>query len=1056
MGKTKLQITAMYMAMLIVMIPVYSATVFAELNDVRAKGTDSIYNYMRVNDNVTFEAKANITGDSAIGPTQLWLGSATAFAACSPAVVGIDVYDCSLANYPITGISTTLLFTVNLYNDTGTLEDSAVGNITVDNREPTITNIAIVPAATNTGEVNITYNAQDYAYDTGDYNSCSGISRVEFYKDSASGDLITTETLDTENCTVSGIVSYSTDINYGSETICAKAFDRFEQESAERCSSFSVDKVGPVILANSLLVYDSNGDVYYFSGDEITGVSISINITGDDLDKNNVVADLSELNPAAGYGRVQATCGSTADNLTVCAWSISLILNSSDTSYKLYINASDTASNKDSEIVSKSFSYDAEGPRATSISTDIIDLRGNYYIKESGNKFTASISESGSGIDSNDIFLKFGNVVINHLEELQQTYASFAADNCTGSYTCYWNDISLSVSDGLIQAFIDQDSKDIMGNAANYTSINVTLDKTAPSFFNITVKGLSGGTDDDYADFITTENSLEIELTVDEANPIDGAFGDFSKFITNTTKEEGTCVETNTTSRKTCSWTTSQIDKAGYIQDNLVFNVTDIVGNSLTYSYPLEVLELYNETADYWSSSVICSPSKIDRQITTLINQLVYCHVDLTANEADAETLTLELGSCEDMEQVNSSNQSSLNYIEQINLMNDLAGSTDPYVEVTLKATDMKIDSLDITCPISIKSKTSTKVTKYAEIENATISIPFYNMPLGEYSTEVQGIIDNAKDNILVDMGWITDLNKIMHYGEKLCELISTFIKIYGLFTSIGMILSIGETTSWEPFSSAAIYAARSRIQETQSGVGALTKTNWAWVSKFCKFFSCRLFYDEVWGKDSEESIGHALGEWQRGVLEVANTVSTGGGNFFGQDAYVTYKDGTETGYEEHLAGKLNPKDSIVISTLTLCIPGIIYNLNKLRQIECMYVDCLQTNAKNGLPIKVCEDQKHYSTCKYWSGELFQLLPWTGLWNAFIDTIKQALSSPWGFLDIFLGYACSGTIEIPKMGIPAQVCLINDLLGLIADVYEDLDGLGENWELEGDYCENID
>ena len=90
MGKTKLQITAMYMAMLIVMIPVYSATVFAELNDVRAKGTDSIYNYMRVNDNVTFEAKANITGDSAIGPTQLWLGSATAFAACSPAVVGID------------------------------------------------------------------------------------------------------------------------------------------------------------------------------------------------------------------------------------------------------------------------------------------------------------------------------------------------------------------------------------------------------------------------------------------------------------------------------------------------------------------------------------------------------------------------------------------------------------------------------------------------------------------------------------------------------------------------------------------------------------------------------------------------------------------------------------------------------------------------------------------------------------------------------------------------------------------------------------------------------
>ena len=70
-----------------------------------------------------------------------------------------------------------------------------------------------------------------------------------------------------------------------------------------------------------------------------------------------------------------------------------------------------------------------------------------------------------------------------------------------------------------------------------------------------------------------------------------------------------------------------------------------------------------------------------------------------------------------------------------------------------------------------------------------------------------------------------------------------------------------------------------------------------------------------------------------------------------------------------------------------------------------------------------------------------------------IGMVKRALSSPLGFLDMTLAYVC--TYLIKTDGVGAQICLINDMAGLIADVYSDLQGIGEDWEIKEDYCDNI-
>src|SRR3989344_4466014 len=127
-----------------------------------------------------------------------------------------------------------------------------------------------------------------------------------------------------------------------------------------------------------------------------------------------------------------------------------------------------------------------------------------------------------------------------------------------------------------------------------------------------------------------------------------------------------------------------------------------------------------------------------------------------------------------------------------------------------------------------------------------------------------------------------------------------------------------------------------------------------------------------------------------------------------------------------------------------------------MKQIECMYVDCLQTYAKQGLPLQACEEQKSFAQCKYGVGELFAFTP-MALLDSFSGLVKQALSSPAGLVDIFMGQVCAHLILTPQGGIPANLCLINNIFGLTVDVGEDFIGKEslfkkDKWEIQHDYC----
>ena len=105
----------------------------------------------------------------------------------------------------------------------------------------------------------------------------------------------------------------------------------------------------------------------------------------------------------------------------------------------------------------------------------------------------------------------------------------------------------------------------------------------------------------------------------------------------------------------------------------------------------------------------------------------------------------------------------------------------------------------------------------------------------------------------------------------------------------------------------------------------------------------------------------------------------------------------------------IDVKESLIWSTVCFCIPGILYNLNKLREIECRYAVCLAQDVKEqGIPVSWCKDEKHYLTCTFIVGEIFSIIPYAALADKVITVIKDIFANPISIVQVVSGCLCGG------------------------------------------------
>lgn len=1007
-----LHLVALFLIALVLSMPFYSAEVYAAISNIKAVGQDGIDNYVRETDYVVFSAGVYVNGDPVVTPDQVWLGQSYQFDGCSQASMG---YQCSL-QYP-GGNGTTKFaarstpFTINIKDDNGTVIETQTSTFYIDNNPPVVTYFEVQHSA-GSRNVTVLFEINDSACLDSSCIGCSGIDKLHFYENQSgnktmySGDV----KVSSSSCNYkSNLTLPASKFADGNHTLSLEVYDNVGLVSSIVDSAFYLDSTAPRIDSNSFGIIDPDGGLVGFASSTARQVTFGVNILDSDLDTSSVTGNFSSI---GSQDSLKASC-SLVGSYYLCKWVVSFTNQNSTSSYDFGVSASDTSGNSASAEISKSFALDDTGPSVVSIYTDYA-YNNKTYAKLGPNMFYAQITESGSGLIPSQVMMDFGRGT------------SKPANNCTSGWVCEWN---YSVSSGSFNSNINSATTDRAKNPASSYTQQIIVDSSAPVLKNISVNN-TGGQYPSLSGYFKVGDSLIIEATLkDEA--FLSAYVDLSQVIKDSINVSADSCTTSGQNLTVCTWSTSAMDvEAQGTERTLAFTFTDVVGNALTHNEKITVYGAINGTIDYWGNEVACSPTAIDREVTTFINQRNYCTVSLKAKNNDATPVKITLAGC---------NPGTALQSEQI--FNNIDGSTELFLELILKKTSFTVNDLPLNCSLEIYSKVKDKITSYPESESVAVSLEFYNNALGEFS---QGTLDQVKEAVKDAKGvWeiIGILNKIVFYCKMLCNLIRTLNTIISLFQTVTLSLEVASDVVI--VAKPAMATAQGAMCESTEGLSKVSVKFSEYAKMFCDFVTCKQFY----GTDTKY-IG-SVGKWQE--YWMGSNKGTGGdgaigslgGNFISK---WTGKDPLDY---------LNPEESLVISLMMACLPGIIYNLNKWRQIQCAYAYCLKTSAaQEGLPITACQSQKSYAQCKYIFGEIFNLIPFFAIFNYYSKLIKDILSNPFKLLGFALALPC---VCIPGNEPPHAACRIVKIISLLGSAIQDVTSIIENgFEIKGDYCENLD
>lgn len=995
------KVTAMLMIYLIVFMTVITSLAFAQISQITVRGQSGIQNFVQSNDQVDVTVNVDIPGDPYINNSQVKLNNIV-FSSCSAGVSGTNCH----VNFPTTGTTQFTLaqtpFSIFLFADDGSQFASAPAGVTLDNRGPIISNFVITPDRSLDNTVTLSYSITDVASFGAPLNVCTKPDHVDVLVDNS---VATTHTITSPSCSAVVSKPFIAPFTSGVKQICLIGYDKFNQPSSPTCANLEIVPL-PQINPATFSILDGLGVPMNVVPPYESPVRIQTHIVSDSFAQASVLADLSSLGASTS---VTGPCVLVEPLAYKCTFDSSIKINQSGT-YNIALSYTDTNGTSITESKSASILVDNIGPVITSLTSN------TSYLKPLGNTISATVSEAGSGLDAADMKLHVGSA------------SPISAQYCLSGYTCVWNNINAGTGD-LVEVSIRPDSKDRFGNPAVLFTRTFQIDRNPPQIRDVKITNI-GGQNPAIPGFPRLGETIEIEVTVTDDIQAASMQIPVSAVNTQVGVAVGSCsLVGGDVFKCTVSF---PITKPGYITTQLPIKVFDAAGNIASVTRDFAVYSTNSiANPDFWQSSVDCSPSRIDRSVTTLINQLEFCHVRLISNN-NAQVVSQNLQGCADAQ--NSSTSTLLLRKDLLNIP-----SQDPVIRLLFKTAEFKINSIELECSLEIRSLVAGSITEQLEIEKVPISIPLYNQPLGKLDKNVQAKIDDAKDsvdNFLWDI--IGILRLIFKYAEIICKTYYSLVRVINFGYGVYKIIEGGENAVKLAFPPAGPPLEAQRKGYAYSleygrvdviGIGK-------YADKFCKWINCQHV-------DSGEKDGFFEQTGGGGGI-ASDFVGKIGGNFL-----QTYTGKNPQEY-------MNVKDSIVLSLLGVCIPGIIYNLDKYRQILCMYADCLQNNPKTGIPISACEQQKEYATCKYFVGEVFKIVPFTALFDYYMDAIRNALSDPLGIVGIVFGAICAPTIEAP-LGFPYDFCvgveIANQLGYIIKDVTAIIDG--DYFKLQEDFCEKL-
>ncbi|MFC1691250.1 hypothetical protein ACFL0W_03650 [Nanoarchaeota archaeon] len=376
-------------------------------------------------------------------------------------------------------------------------------------------------------------------------------------------------------------------------------------------------------------------------------------------------------------------------------------------------------------------------------------------------------------------------------------------------------------------------------------------------------------------------------------------------------------------------------------------------------------------------------------------------------------------------------------------------------------------DLQDINCSFIVVSQRGAVSTETSESLGVNITrqnidvnfkIPLYNSPVGELGPQIAKEIENVQKSTLVQWKGLEVAEKWLRDAQKICQILDTYYKIIRLTSIFRDIQAFqcnvarAAQTGYSEKICAKVRESNEYKEKMKEGYHNVYKENW----DICKVINCQMDVID-WLGDAEESIfskpeetgsisnaqkdfADTLGKnkefqnWWWAQTEKGEGPTADPSLSPSQQKFGKGLGGTGLSYWAEVS---NPQNSLLMSVYKLCLPGVIYNLQKARVIECVYINCLARIQDGGSTPARCIAERSYAWCAFVLGEAFAFLPFNTIDNL-LNSLAGAISS-WENLAMAAvkGVACDACCG-SDWCVTCWGCTALTLIDSIADVSCDL------------------
>ncbi len=983
------KLIAVFLIQLLVGFPLASFTVIAA-EDGSITGVDVVQSIE--GGVITLQFIVKVSGDANVLGSDVSIGGKQAQEPCRDASAGKE---CIVTFTPSEGGEYT--YSVELYNGKVKFPASGLSFVILDVVPPKIQ--ARGPEGKVNSNVELAYTVTDTVCKEQSrpqcVNKCLGLKKIEYWSDAKDSPINDEhkQTLDitTPDCTFDGtqnkIAISNEQLIDGKQTITLVAYDATDIPSAPAFVIIEADFQKPQIARESFKLFASDGtELAGYSPTQQANVNAEVIIPSEDVALDTVSGDFSKLTGTETDTHVPPTACTKSEDGFDCRWE-NLLLHPVADAVSIVLRATDAAGNAAEDVtIEKTLAKDESFELvslATPYSNDEADGDEKIFYGTSRDNNVTAIFNEESGVAASDVLLSLDSTQIPAQE----------CEKSSGTqWKCAWSGLSLYNG---IRIGISSDSKDILGNlvkdSAGQISITVSDQKPVAEEKDVVITGFSAGTV--IQNIVKTGDTLGMTAQVSGELPV-SAVADVSKVSSVKTPLKAVCILKE--SLWECVWPhdaspAAVVTKSGTIQ--FTFQSASGVQTKLFKQItPLGV----GGAQDLWEiSEYSCAPKNIDRKLLSIYDSMVSkCSATLRPLKPDAQILSVVLkdNTCV--------SDTEIRPIKSVTLSSNLQ-NTEPLLEFEFQKGTYEVENFEIACPLRIVSKYQGAVTSPEE-ETVDIELGLYNLPLKTLEDNYRRKIDDEKRKIKNLNDKIGGLKDFLFWSEKICMGFTSYQDIrrglYVVTTVLGInanILKAGLVTApaAPPVEGAATSTCVSKM-----GFKLLGRKLDNVAGKFCGYvMSCEFPFTDKDGKS-----------WNDKVADFYHELPGMRGFASGS---IKMPDGTT---QNDFSAWLEPKRSFTMSSITGCLPGMILNLDEYRQIGCTHISCLEYAYSTKMdPAVFCDQPAATMKCKYISGQIFAIVPWTILANYLQRWVSEVMKNPFALGGFAFEMGCASACPIP-------------------------------------------